>query len=154
MIKIERFLTCFPQRCVMKEMTRKKAKDINGLRYKITDFKAEPSMAYARLIVIATWTARPPDPRCPVVRIWRRSPPTLPSQPRRHPRRGFWYSAQFRHGIRLFVTRIWGRGSGPRPVCRALCQWLSGARCEINLCYDSTLSRGRSAESEEPDEGS
>ena len=35
----------------------------------------EPFRAGARLTVIANWTARPPIPRCPVVRIWRRSSP-------------------------------------------------------------------------------
>ena len=75
----------------------------------------EPFRAGARLTVIANWTARPPIPRCPVVRIWQRSPPTLPSQPRRHPRRGFWYSAHFRHGTRLCVTGSFGAGgSGAR----------------------------------------
>ena len=41
----------------------------------------EPFRAGARLTVIANWTARPPIPRCPVVRIWRRSPRRCQASP-------------------------------------------------------------------------
>ena len=94
----------------------------------------EPFRAGARLTVIANWTARPPIPRCPVVRIWRRSPPTLPSQPRRHPRRGFWYSAQFRHGIQLFCH--WDFGAGDRGSAASLPSPSSFAcpRLSVRLC--------------------
>ena len=63
----------------------------------------------------------PPDPRCPIREVWQRSPPILPSQPRRYPRRGFWYLANFRHGTRLVSPKFSGRGIGARqPGCRAL----------------------------------
>ena len=68
-------------------------------------------------MLIASWTARPPIPAVPIVRIWRRSPPTLPSQPRRHPRRGFWYPFPPRYSGFL-APGVLGRGSGLETASR------------------------------------
>jgi hypothetical protein len=72
-------------------------------------------------MVNASWTARPPDPRCPLASFGSIPPDAANPNPVGTPRRGFWYLANFRHGTRLVSPKFSGRGIGARqPGCRAL----------------------------------